>query len=184
MKNLVVFLSAILILIAGCNESFFDKSKDSEKKTEAKQDQTTDTKKEGEVSDLTKKEEELKRKELELKEEELKLKEEELQKRKETPVEPPTTKKKSYKSNYDIHGDYPEASIRYLTYSDIYGKSKWELGVMRNEIYARHGYIFRKNISIRNHFLRQSWYYPQYYNVDHLLSDIEKYNIAFIKSYE
>ncbi len=182
MKYLIVFLIAILILFAGCN--LFDKSKDSDKKTEDVQDQTIEAKKEGEISDLTKKEEELKKKELELKEEELRLKEEELQKRKETPIEPPTTKKKSYKSNYGIPGDYPEASIRYLTYSDIYGKSKWELSVMRNEIYARHGYIFTKNMAIRNHFLRQSWYYPQYYNVEHLLSDIEKYNIAFIKSYE
>ncbi|MCX7834128.1 MAG: YARHG domain-containing protein [Ignavibacteria bacterium] len=175
MNKYLVFLIAFLISTSGCDKVF--KDKESENKSETKTEQSTVAKNEAESSELTKKEEELKKKELELKEEELRIKEEELQKRKE---ETRTTRR--YTDG--VPGDYPEGSTRYLTYSDIAGKSRWELSVMRNEIYARHGYIFRKNLAIRNHFMKKSWYYPQYYNVDHLLSDIERYNVEFIKSYE
>ena len=54
---------------------------------------------------------------------------------------------------------------------------------MRNEIFARHGYIFKTSDMI-NHFREESWYRPLYVNVTSMLSSIEKANVNFIKSYE
>lgn len=110
-------------------------------------------------------------KELELKEKELKLKEEELNRQKQS----------NRQSN--VPGNYPEASTRYLSSSELAGVSKYSLRIMRNEIFARHGYIFKTD-EMRNHFFNQSWYIPLYDNVDGLLTPIEKANINLIKSFE
>jgi len=134
---------------------------------------------------ISSKETELKQKELELKERELKLEEEKMRIERDNQRPPiqkqPTQKRNNYGS---VPGDYPEGSTRYLSYNDLAGRTKWELSVMRNEIYARYGYIFTKNASIKNHFERMPWYVPMYYNVDGFLTKVEKYNINFIKSYE
>ncbi len=63
------------------------------------------------------------------------------------------------------------------------GKSSMELRIFRNEIFARHGYIF-KSKDLNEHFSEKSWYEPKYDNVDKLLTDIDKKNIAFIKKQE
>jgi hypothetical protein len=78
-------------------------------------------------------------------------------------------------------GLYPFTSTRKLTYSDIAHLSAYELKIMRNEIYARHGYIF-KTEDMRAYFSAQSWYRPTSHNVT--LSSIEQYNVSFIKQYE
>ncbi|MBZ0201606.1 MAG: protein kinase [Ignavibacteria bacterium] len=80
-------------------------------------------------------------------------------------------------------GTYPQASERYLSESDLSGLSQFELRVMRNEIFARHGYIFKTD-EMREHFESQSWYSARYSNVENMLSDIEKSNINLIKRYE
>ncbi len=76
---------------------------------------------------------------------------------------------------------YHITGSRKLTYDDIKGLSNRELRIMRNEIYARHGYIFQ-DAMLRDHFLQKPWYTPQTKNV--ALSNIEQYNVLFIKSYE
>ena len=76
---------------------------------------------------------------------------------------------------------YHITGSRKLTYDDIKGLSSRELRIMRNEIYARHGYIFQ-DAMLRDHFLQKPWYTPQTKNV--ALSSIEQYNVLFIKSYE
>lgn len=121
--------------------------------------------------DINKKELELKQKELELKEKEFKLKEQELNKQNQT-----------YNQS-GVPGNYPEASLTYLNRSDLAGMSKYSLKIMRNEIFARHGYIF-KTYEMRNYFSNQSWYIPRYDNVDEFLTSIEKANIDLIKSFE
>lgn len=81
-------------------------------------------------------------------------------------------------------GKYPEGSKIYLDESDLvvyYGKD--ELKIMRNEIFARHGYIFQTD-DMRTYFSKQSWYKPERTNVDNLLSKIEKKNVLTIKSAE
>lgn len=83
----------------------------------------------------------------------------------------------------DTPGEYPQASDRYLSADDLQGMSKDELQVMRNEIYARHCYIF-KTEKMQEYFSGRPWYSPLHNNVDDMLSDIEKANIKLIKSFE
>ncbi|RPI15472.1 MAG: YARHG domain-containing protein [Ignavibacteriae bacterium] len=80
-------------------------------------------------------------------------------------------------------GKYPEATDRLLASDDVRNLSKWELKIMRNEIFARHGYIFKTD-DMRDYFNRQSWYSGTYDNVESMLSSTEKSNIELIKRYE
>jgi len=81
-------------------------------------------------------------------------------------------------------GKYPEGSKIYLDESDlVVYYSKDELKIMRNEIFARHGYIFKTD-DLKSYFSKQKWYKPERENVDDLLSIIEKKNVATIKSAE
>ena len=82
-----------------------------------------------------------------------------------------------------IPGIYPHASERLLTASDLVGMDSWDLIVIRNEIYARHGYKFKLQ-KLRDYFNRQSWYNPRFDNVESKLSVIEQKNVMFIKSFE
>lgn len=86
-------------------------------------------------------------------------------------------------ANGSVPGKYPEGSTRLLTDTDVAGKSAWDLKIMKNEIYARHGYIF-KTPELKSYFEKQQWYKPMYDDVSGLLNNIEKENAAFIKGYE
>lgn len=83
----------------------------------------------------------------------------------------------------DVEGSYPQASTRLLTHDDLASMSSRELKIMRNEIFARYGYIF-KTTAMKNHFSSQSWYQPQSYDVLHLLTPVERKNIKLIQQYE
>jgi len=85
------------------------------------------------------------------------------------------------KSSQD--GLYPFASKALLKVSDLNSFTKQDLKIMRNEIYARHGYIF-KTAEMKTYFSRQSWYKGQYDDVTSMFSSIEKQNIELIKKYE
>jgi hypothetical protein len=85
-------------------------------------------------------------------------------------------------SKDNIH-PYDVACERKLTEDDLAGMSKKELRLMRNWIFARHGYIF-STTEMRNYFEQQPWYQGRYSNVTSMLTDIEKYNINFIKEHE
>lgn len=141
---------------------------------------------------------ELKKKELELKEKELAIKEKEIQENRERELEEKekrldqrerstekkyetTTRQNNSGSVYP--GVYPEASTRKLTSSDLNYLSSYQLKIMRNEIFARHGYIF-KTTDMKNYFSNQRWYDPRYNNVDNLLTSTEKQNIELIKRFE
>jgi serine/threonine protein kinase len=80
-------------------------------------------------------------------------------------------------------GKYPEASERELVDSDFIDKSRVELRIMRNEIFARYGYIF-KSEDLRDYFNSQDWYSPRFDNVNDMLTDLEKRNADFIKTHE
>ncbi len=74
----------------------------------------------------------------------------------------------------------------YLTESDLANISKGELRIMRNEIFARKGFIFEKE-DMKQYFGKQSWYKPIYRNyveVENLLTAVEKANVALIKRVE
>lgn len=129
----------------------------------------------------------MKDRELTLKEKELELKERELQQQKDITDKLLADKKSKPTGNNNRIENYqesfPQASGRYLTSADLYGRSQWDLKIMRNEIFARHGYIFQTD-EMREYFRNKSWYTPKYYDVNDMLTNVEKENIALIKKYE
>ncbi|MBS1773832.1 MAG: YARHG domain-containing protein [Bacteroidetes bacterium] len=76
-------------------------------------------------------------------------------------------------------GYYPEASERILTDHDVQYLTAWGYKVMLNEIYARHGMVFRDEY-LQRHFNDQKWYHPKTNNVYKQLTTTEKQNIAFL----
>ena len=71
---------------------------------------------------------------------------------------------------------------RKLRESDILGFDGVTLRLARNEIFARHGYVF-KTPEMSEYFKSKSWYSPDpNYKGD--LNDIERYNVNFIKDFE
>jgi hypothetical protein len=70
-----------------------------------------------------------------------------------------------------------------MTNSELEKYTKDDLAIMRNEIYARHGYIFNDN-KFKSYFIEKEWYKPYYVDVSFMLSIIENRNIELIKSYE
>ena len=83
------------------------------------------------------------------------------------------------KAKFEIHGDYPTASMKILDSLELNKFSKKELRLMRNEIFARYNYIF-KSEDLRLHFGPKEWYMPENNNIDSYLTDIEKKNIELI----
>lgn len=76
------------------------------------------------------------------------------------------------------------ASAVTLVAKDIENMYKRDLEVMRNAIYARHGYSFKNRI-MRYFFDSEiAWYIPVSTDVSKELTELEKKNIALIKSYE
>ncbi|AXT52039.1 YARHG domain-containing protein [Aquimarina sp. BL5] len=76
------------------------------------------------------------------------------------------------------------ASTEKLTNQNIENLNKGELEVLRNLIYARHGYSF-KNRKMRYFFdTKVNWYIPVSTDVRSQLTDLEKKNIDLIKRYE
>lgn len=58
-----------------------------------------------------------------------------------------------------------------------------ELRLIRNSIFARHGYIFQSD-DLKAYFSQFDWYKPRYNDVSSSLSAIERKNIKTIKSME
>lgn len=85
--------------------------------------------------------------------------------------------------SHNIPGKYPEASLRPLTDKDLRNLSKRELKIMRNEVFARHGFIF-KSADMKNYFGQQSWYKGRYSDVRNKLTDLEYKNVKLIQQYE
>ncbi len=78
---------------------------------------------------------------------------------------------------------YAKARVADLEESDIAGLTKDELGYLRNEIFARHGHIF-KTEKMNNYFGKMSWYYGFEDDGATLMNAIEKRNVDFIKKRE
>ncbi len=75
------------------------------------------------------------------------------------------------------------ASKDLLTVKQVANLKKGDLFVLRNAIYARHGYSF-KNRQLRVYFDQQPWYIPVSTNIKDDLSDLEKKNIDLLMRYE
>ena len=90
-----------------------------------------------------------------------------------------------------VPGTYPQASLKTLTVADLRQLSPCEIRLMKNEIFARNGYAFHLNPSMKAHFEQQAWYqntpkkssdageiYQRY------LSPTEKFNAKFLLRFE
>lgn len=85
---------------------------------------------------------------------------------------------------YDIKaGQYPQSSTKDLKEADVENMRPAELRIMRNEMYARHGYAFKLE-DMRTHFEMQEWYMAVSQDITNSLTAREKKNEALIKRYE
>ncbi len=98
------------------------------------------------------------------------------------PVKQYSLNRKKFEYRTDV-GQWPEASQRLLTVDDVENLPKQELEFTRNEIFARHGFCFKKK-NLRQEFEMEDWYVPNTVDIKGFLTDIEKKNIALIKRYE
>ncbi|MEH7304535.1 YARHG domain-containing protein [Neobacillus drentensis] len=76
----------------------------------------------------------------------------------------------------------PASDKRVMSVEDIANLTKGQLRLARNEIYARHGYIF-KSQDLQTYFSSKSWYHPDH-SFDGSLNEVEKENVDFIKERE
>ncbi len=80
----------------------------------------------------------------------------------------------------------PNSDFYYVTEEDLKYLTKEQLRIARNEIYARYGRMF-KDEQLQTYFDYCEWYVPSIpvdqFN-ESMLTEIEKYNVNFIKAYE
>lgn len=74
------------------------------------------------------------------------------------------------------------ASSKVLSEKDMKNLRKLDLQIIKNTIYARHGYIFKKE-TYRDLFNPVDWYTPIYDDVEKEITPIEKNNIALINRF-
>ncbi|MGM9802201.1 MAG: YARHG domain-containing protein [Candidatus Limisoma sp.] len=81
--------------------------------------------------------------------------------------------------------DFIWLSDSYINMNDIidHGYSRSDARVLRNAIFARHGYRF-KSQDLKDYFNQFSWYMPRFDDVTSHLSEVERENIQFLKSLE
>jgi hypothetical protein len=91
-----------------------------------------------------------------------------------------------YETNADT-GSYilPDSSTRYLADSEVSSLSKDQLALARNEIFARHGYVFQTQ-KYADYFNSKSWYVqnPSFSGNFEDLNTYEQYNVQLIQKYE
>lgn len=82
---------------------------------------------------------------------------------------------------------FPDSDKKYLSKDEIRTKTVDEMLLGRNEIFARHGYIFTDE-NLKNHFESTSWYKgtipAEQFNSDQVFNDFEKKNVELIKQVE
>lgn len=80
----------------------------------------------------------------------------------------------------------PDSSARYVTYADLDRLTEWQIRIARNEIYARHGRMF-KSEDLQQYFGSTSWYYPtvpaEVFDNSYL-NQVEVENLKTITQYE
>lgn len=77
-------------------------------------------------------------------------------------------------------------SYKLLKETELMGKSKAELRVLRNSLFAKHGYVFRSK-DLAEHFETQSWYQKSEKSQAEILEEmnaLEKINIQIIQRLE
>jgi len=74
------------------------------------------------------------------------------------------------------------ASKQKLTEKDLKNLRKLDMEIIKNSVFARHGYAFKKQ-TYRNFFEQTDWYIPVSNNVDNDLSPMEKENVALLNRF-
>lgn len=74
------------------------------------------------------------------------------------------------------------ASRQKLSEKDLKNLRKLDLEIIKNSVFARHGYSFKK-ATYRNFFEQTDWYIPVSANVDQDLSPMEKENVALLNRF-
>jgi uncharacterized membrane protein len=114
---------------------------------------------------------------------------EEIEKEEDTEYEELEENEELIQSNkYFEDEDYvlPESEYSYISESDLYGFTEEECRIARNEIYARHGRMF-KDAELQAYFNEKSWYTPTIPAdafQESMLNEYEKANKDVILEYE
>lgn len=80
-------------------------------------------------------------------------------------------------------GNYGFASYKELQGKELKNFDAQTLRIIRNEIFARYGYVF-KSAELQRYFDKQTWYKSTYGSYDSLLTEIEKNNIKLLLELE
>ncbi|MBQ7582871.1 MAG: YARHG domain-containing protein [Lachnospiraceae bacterium] len=89
-------------------------------------------------------------------------------------------------SSEDASGYLFPSDTQLLTTDYLDTLSEEQINLIRNEIYARHGYIFKKEV-YKDYFEKQSWYHGTNSDMDSvqaLFNDIELENIEILVKYQ
>lgn len=84
---------------------------------------------------------------------------------------------------YDDNEQY-ELSLVVRPVGYFQGKTKQQLKIMRNTVYAKYGLIFQPGGEMEKYFKKKQWYNPFQKDVSNCLTEIEKKNIQTIASLE
>ncbi|MBR6399306.1 MAG: Cna B-type domain-containing protein, partial [Lachnospiraceae bacterium] len=79
-----------------------------------------------------------------------------------------------------------DTAVRYIDYNDLAGRSREEVRLICNEIYARHGYIF-SNQAYNDYFSQFAWYSPSVTKdgfSEDMFNQYERENVHTIAHYE
>lgn len=74
------------------------------------------------------------------------------------------------------------ASKQKLSEKDLKNLRKLDMEIIKNSVFARHGYSFKKE-TYRDFFEQTDWYIPVSNNVDNELSPMEKENVALLNRF-
>jgi hypothetical protein len=84
----------------------------------------------------------------------------------------------------DTTNDYHKLSIQILDDAYFKSKTKSDLKIMRNTIYARYGLVFQKGGEMETYFRKKDWYKPHLKDVSTCLTTIEIQNLRTITKLE
>ena len=76
----------------------------------------------------------------------------------------------------------PHSDVIKLSESELSSFNKDELRLARNEIFARHGYVFKSD-ELESYFAEKTWYFPDPY-YEGSLNNVEAYNVKLIEDLE
>jgi hypothetical protein len=81
-------------------------------------------------------------------------------------------------------GKYSKLIFEVISEKSILQFSLEELQIMRNEVFARYGYIFKSGGKMDTYFKAQKWYRGTNKNVDDFITSIERANLDTILKVE